>query len=102
MSLKKKFLKTKQTCRVTFCIPKSVVKHAKSVHLTGDFNNWDAKETPLMKTTDGKYLTELELETGKEYRFRYLVNGSYWLNDLKADKYVHSGVGHSENSVIVL
>lgn len=102
MSLKKQFLKTKPTCRVTFCLPKTIVKSAKSVNLLGDFNNWDVKETPLMRTTDGKYLTELELETGKEYQFRYLVNRSIWMNDLRADKYVHSGIGYSENSVIVL
>ncbi|HBX50844.1 MAG: glycoside hydrolase [Bacteroidetes bacterium RIFOXYB2_FULL_35_7] len=102
MSIKKQYLKTKSICKVTFSVPKRVVKSVATVQLLGDFNNWNVKETPLKKTKDGKFLTELELEPGKEYQFRYLIDHTHWLNDLNADKYVPSGVGYSENSVVVL
>lgn len=101
MSIKKQYLKTKPACRVTFILPERVVKSAATVHIIGDFNNWGIKETPLQKTKDGKFLAELELETGKEYQFRYLVDHTRWMNDKNADKYVPSGVGYSENSVVV-
>ena len=78
MSVKKQFSKTKKICKVTFCLPKRVVKSAQSVHLLGNFNNWN--ETPLKKTADGKYLTELTLETGKEYQFRYLLDRTHWMS----------------------
>lgn len=101
MSIKKQYLKTRPVCKVTFSLSKRIVKSATSVHIIGDFNNWDVKETPLKKTKDGKFLTELELETGKEYQFRYLIDHTHWLNDINADKFIPSGVGYSENSVVV-
>ena len=43
----------------------------------------------------------MRLEAGREYEFRYLVDGTVWHNDWYADKYVTNVFG-SENSVIVL
>ncbi len=42
----------------------------------------------------------LELDQGREYQFRYLVNGTDWHNDWHADKYVPNRFG-SDNSVVV-
>lgn len=101
MSLKKQFSKTKPVCKVTFCLPENV-KDIKSVHLLGDFNNWNNTENPLKKTKEGKYSTSVELPTGREYQFRYLLDGIHWENDMEADKHVPTVFGNSENSVIVL
>ena len=57
-------------------------------------------ETP-MKKTKGVWSVSLDLETGKEYQFRYLIDGTNWENDPEADKFVPSGLG-SENSVLAL
>jgi hypothetical protein len=42
----------------------------------------------------------LELEPGREYPFRYLVNGEHWCNDWHADAYVPGDFGE-DNCVVV-
>ena len=69
--------------------------------LVGDFNNWQLGETPIKKSKTGVWSVSLDLETGKEYQYRYLVDGTNWENDSDADKYIPSGQG-SENSVLAL
>jgi hypothetical protein len=41
----------------------------------------------------------VELESGKEYQFRYLINGETWENDFEADAYAPTPFG-VENSVV--
>ncbi len=102
MSLTKKYLKSKPLCKVTFKLAKEAVENAEKVALVGDFNNWDATETEMKKLKDGSFKTTLDLEVGKEYEFRYLVDASTWANDQEADKFVPAGIGYDENSVVVL
>lgn len=84
--LKKQFLKSKPVCKVTFYTPDSL--QADTVHLVGDFNNWSEIDTPMKQLKDGRFSVTLDLETDREYQFRYLVNGTEWHNDWEADKYV--------------
>jgi hypothetical protein len=42
----------------------------------------------------------LELEPGREYQFRYLINGEHWWNDWNADDYV-PGVSGADNCLVV-
>jgi 1,4-alpha-glucan branching enzyme len=102
MSLTKQFLKSKPLCKVTFSLSSDIVADAKTVALVGDFNSWDASAQLLKKQKDGSYRAIVELETGKEFQFRYVLNQSLWLNDSDADKFVPSGVSADENSVVVL
>ena len=46
MSIKRKYLKSKPKCKVTFRVPKEAVNSAKSINLVGDFNNWDEYANP--------------------------------------------------------
>ena len=102
MSIKKQFLKSKPVCKVTLTLPKKAVPSAQSVHVVGDFNNWSEKKQPMEKLKNGSFKIVLELETGKEYQYRYLIDGKTWENDWEADKYVNSGVSEENNSVIML
>ena len=95
--LKKRFFKTKDTCKVTFELPKTI--EAKSVTLVGDFNNWDNVATP-MKKVKGVWKVTLDLDLDQEYQYRYFVNGAEWHNDWDADKYVANNVD-GDNSVVV-
>jgi 1,4-alpha-glucan branching enzyme len=95
--LKKQSLKTKPICKVTFTFDQ---QQADSVYLVGDFNNWSETATPLKKNKDGTFSTTLELDKGKEYQFRYLMNGSEWYNDTQADRYVPNPFS-GDNSVVV-
>ena len=47
----------------------------------------------------GVWRVRLELEKGREYQFRYLVDGTSWPNDWHSDRYVPNIHG-SDNSVI--
>jgi 1,4-alpha-glucan branching enzyme len=97
--LKKQYFKTKSTAKVTFSLPAAV--QGDNVFLVGDFNNWDEKATKMKREKDGSFNITLELQQGREYQFRYLVNGSEWHNDWQADKYVPNPFS-GDNSVVVV
>ena len=90
--------KLKNKVQVTFILP--VQGGDETVYLVGDFNSWDERATPLKKLKNGHFTATLELEKGREYQFRYLVNGTEWHNDWHADKYVPNQFG-ADNSVVV-
>ncbi len=96
--LKKQYLKTKSVCKVTFSLPAAV--QGETVFLVGDFNNWDEKATPMKRQKDGSFNTVIDLEKGREYQFRYLVNGTEWHNDWEADRYVPNPFS-GDNSVVI-
>jgi 1,4-alpha-glucan branching enzyme len=100
--MKKEYLKSRNGCKVTFRLPKIAAPKAKSVCIVGDFNDWNIYANPMKKLKRGDFTITLELQPGREYQFRYLIDGSDWENDWNADKYVKSPFGDSDNSVIVL
>jgi len=101
MSLKKQYLKTKPVCKVTFSLPESMTGSAGTVYLVGEFNGWDEQENPMKLHKDGSFNLTLNLEKGREYQFRYLLDGSIWENDDCADKYVAAPYG-GDNSVVIV
>ncbi|GAB4411570.1 MAG: isoamylase early set domain-containing protein [Bacteroidia bacterium] len=102
MSISKKVLKSKPVCKVTFKVGKEEANGAEKVQLLGDFNEWSHDAEPMEKLKNGTFTATLELETGREYQFRYLVDGHTWLNEAEADKTVVSPFGDSSNSVLAL
>ena len=102
MTIKKTYFKTKSTCKVNFRLQKNVVNEASTVNLVGEFNQWNTKATPLKKLKNGTFTTDLELEKGRSYQFRYLIDQKRWENDSQADGYVSTPFGDSENCVISL
>jgi hypothetical protein len=102
MAITKKYLKTKPLCKVTFKVSPEEGKNFESAHLLGDFNNWDTENTPMKKATNGSFSVTLDLDTNKQYKFRYLFEGIIWGNDLEADLSLPTPFGDSEDSVIVI
>ncbi|MFQ5575755.1 MAG: isoamylase early set domain-containing protein [Anaerolineae bacterium] len=102
--LNKRFFKTKDTCRVTFELPQELEtelgERIHQVAVVGEFNNWSQQADLMKKARGGTWKTQLELETGREYQFRYLVNGAEWCNEWQADKYVPNNID-GDNSVVV-
>lgn len=101
--LKKQYVKSRNIWKVTFELPKDELPEghkAESVHLAGEFNDWDANATPMKRGKGGAFRVLVELEPGREYQFRYLVNGEHWCNDWHADAYVPGGLGE-DNCVVV-
>ena len=99
--MKKRFLKSKPVCKVTFELPAQVATGAAKVTLVGDFNGWDRVATPLKRQKDGAYRLILDLPCDREYQLRYLIDDDRWENDWEADNYLPNPAGDSENSVVV-
>jgi 1,4-alpha-glucan branching enzyme len=88
------------TVRVTFWLPSNIM--AGRVNLVGDFNDWDPAATPMSHgRADAGWKVTLELALGRCHRFRYLVDGSQWLNDWHADDFLENPYG-SYDSVVDL
>lgn len=99
MAIKKQYLKSKPECKVTFNL---AANDAKSVKVSGDFNDWDPeKALELKKLKNGNFKGSLNLAKDATYKFRYLVDGN-WVNDEAADRYEWSDYADAENGVIEL
>ncbi len=101
VGIKKEYFKTKDICRVTFRLPKKEASDAKNVCIVGDFNNWNIHANPMKKLKNGDYTIKLDLESEREYQYRFFIDESKWENDWNADKYVRSLYGDSDNSVVM-
>ena len=98
--IRKTPVKGKGVARVAFELPSTV--WAERVNLVGEFNEWDTMSTPMTRErADANWKAIVELETGRRYRFRYLVDGEEWLNDWYADDFVENPYG-SDDSVVDL
>ena len=100
--MKKRFLKTKPVCKVTFELPKEVTREAHTVALVGEFNSWDTTSTLMRRRKDGSFSITLDLPAHREYQFKYLIDDDYWENDWQADKYFPNNIGDSDNSIVVV
>lgn len=100
MSIKKQYLKSRPTCKVTLRVSKEAAAGAKTIHAVGDFNDWSEDATPMKALKSGEFTCALELSTEQpEYHFRYLHDNGNWENDWEADAYAANSMG-TENSVI--
>ena len=103
MSIKKKYQTDRPVCMVTFTISAETSKKFNNAHLVGDFNNWNTHVTQMKKMKkDGSFAVTIELVTGNEYEFRYLLDDNFWTNEPEADKLVPTYFQDAENSVLIL
>ena len=97
--LEKKYGGQGSVCNVTFVLPKDAAPEAGSVCILGDFNNWSPDAHPLARREEGDFVIVLELEAGRAYRFRYVIDGWKFENDWFADRYEPNPYG-GEDSVV--
>lgn len=90
--------KAAKTSKVTFTLPKEVAENAETVAVLGDFNNWQ-NGVALKKQKDGSFTAAVELEKGRSYEFRFLINGEKWENAPNAEAYKPTPFG-AYNSVV--
>jgi hypothetical protein len=94
---------TNMTKSITFSLPAEALQGATEAFLLGDFNNWNPKNAPkLEKQPDGTYKTSAQLEEGKTYQYRFLLNDGRWVNDYHAQKYVPVAGLYVDNCVITV
>jgi 1,4-alpha-glucan branching enzyme len=85
MGIKKQFLKSKSICKVSFRVDAKDAKGAKNIQVLGDFNQWNQSSIFMKELKSGDFSQTISLEQGKDYQFRYLINGKHWVNDAEAD-----------------
>lgn len=97
--LKKNYSATGKFCKVTFKYPNE--EQCESAVLAGDFNNWSLEEHPMRRLKDGSFSLTISLPAGEDYAFRYVMDGSVWVNDPLADRYEANEYGE-ENSIVAV
>lgn len=75
------------------------LKHAtaKSVAVAGSFNAWSMKKHAL-KNVKGTWTTSLRLKPGR-YEYRFVVNGTDWVDDPAASERSGNNIG-GQNCVV--
>jgi len=95
--IQKTYFKTKDYCKVKFTYkPES----AETVELLGLNNDWQ-NPIKMSKKKDGTFVCEVSLPKNTEHQFKYLINGTEWVNDPVADSDRPNEFGGS-NSVIII
>lgn len=96
--LKKRYSKNKIYCRVTFELSGNTAKEKACV--IGEFNEWKPDSKPMKRRKNGNFYSTIQLDSGKEYRFRYLLDGERWENEPAADRYDPNPFGGKDSVVI--
>lgn len=94
MLTKKRMVKSGKV-RVTFVLSQP---DAAAVQVLGDFTAW--KGRAMRRFRDGTWRITLDLAPGREFRFRYLIDGARWENDWAADRYEPNPHG-TDDSIVV-
>lgn len=88
----------------TSLVPTNIVKFwlpagvkADTIALVGDFNDWSTDATMMERTSGGQFEVDVELQTGRAYRYRFLIDGDRWENDWNADYYAANGFGTDDS-----
>ena len=95
--LSKAYSRSGRLCRVTFQLSAEV--SAQRVTICGDFNEWDTDCDYLDPLPGGGFSGSLLLQSGREYRFRYLLDGRRWEIDQGADGYHLNPLGAVESVI---
>lgn len=103
MAITKKYSRDKKRCIVTFTLPSGIDLPFEQASVVGEFNNWEPDVNLFAKNKNkDSFSVDVELDAGKEYRFRYWLHGVSWINDPEADRYEPTPFGDAENCVIII
>ena len=74
---------------------------ARAAAVCGEWNGWSPVAGVMQRDAGGGFSVTVDLDAGRAYRFRYLLDGQRWDNDWAADAYVANDFG-GEDSVVDL
>lgn len=66
---------TDELCTVTFSLPNAGVASVRTVNIVGDLYGWNKHSNPMTKQKNSIFAGSISLVCGREYRFRYLLDG---------------------------
>jgi len=87
----------KGKARVTFTVDPGVGAQAAAV--CGEWNQWSAGADVMHRDAGGGFSVTVDLDAGRAYRFRYLLDGQRWDNDWAADAYIRNDFGGDDSVV---
>ena len=67
--------------------------------MCGEWNEWSADADVMRHDAQGGFSVTVDLEAGRAYRFRYLLDGQRWDNDWAADAYQPNDFGGDDSVV---
>lgn len=73
--------------RVTFKFP--AMSDCRCLYLVGNFCEWGESVYRMQQADDGTWSLTLELEPGREFRYRFRTDDGTWLNDPSAPPIFH-------------
>lgn len=73
---------------------------ASTVHVAGDFSNWEPVARLQDPDGDGVWTGRVTLRPGV-HEYMFVVNGTRWVTDPRAERYADDGFGH-RNAVLAL
>lgn len=82
---------------VTFTLDPRV--GAQTAAVCGEWNDWWGDADVMRRDAEGGFSVTVDLEAGRAYRFRYLLDGERWANDWAADAYLPNGFGEDDSVV---
>jgi len=82
---------------VTFTLDPAV--GAQTAAVCGEWNDWSADADVMRRDAEGRFSVTVDLEAGRAYRFRYLLDGQRWDNDWAADAYLLNAFGGDDSVV---
>ena len=89
--------KAKGRASVTFTLEPSV--DAQTAAVCGEWNDWSPGADVMRRDAEGGFSLTVDLDAGRAYRFRYLLDGQRWENDWAADAYQPNGFGGDDSVV---
>jgi len=70
---------------------------AQNASVCGEWNGWSADADIMSRDSLGGFNLTIDLEPGRTYRFRYLLDRGRWENDWDADAYVPNVFGGDDS-----
>src|SRR5271166_5035761 len=89
--------KAKGRASVTFTLEPSV--DAQTAAVCGEWNDWSPGADLMRRDAEGGFSLTVDLDAGRAYRFRYLLDGQRWENDWAADAYQPNSFGGDDSIV---
>ena len=72
---------------------------AQTAAVCGEWNDWSADAGVMHRDAEGGFSLTVDLDPGRAYRFRYLLDGDRWDNDWAADAYVRNDFAGDDSVV---
>ena len=89
--------KAKGRASVTFTLDPRV--GAQTAAVCGEWNDWSTGADAMRRDAEGGFSLTVDLEAGRAYRFRYLLDSQRWENDWAADAYLPNSFGGDDSVV---